>query len=107
MRSPSKCKMLIILARDVQCIGFWESFRIAIARAHHRDYGLTLSNLLASKFDIGGSQSCSVLAWTFVAEQFLYCARNQGKVCAQAIQVHAGLRNRVSTPLPIRFVVVS
>ena len=77
MRGPPESQMLIVLARDVQHIGFWESFRIAIARAHDRDYSLALSNLLASEFDIGRSQPGSVLAGTFIPEQLLYCARNQ------------------------------
>ena len=42
MRPPSKGEMFVVRARDVQLIGIRETFRIAIARAEHREHRLLL-----------------------------------------------------------------
>jgi len=55
MRGPPECKVLIVLARDIQEIGLWKSFGVAVASPHYRDYGLTLLDALSSEFDIGRS----------------------------------------------------
>src|ERR1700722_14272842 len=78
--------MLIAFPRDVQNIWFWKSFRIAVARRHHRDYSLALSDALPSESDIGGGPSRRVLTGALVTEQLLYCGRNQRRVCTQALE---------------------
>src|SRR5204863_7781095 len=47
MRCPPEREMPVVLARDVETIGLWEAFWVAVSRCHHGDCGLPLANLLA------------------------------------------------------------
>ena len=83
MGSPPECQMAIVLACDIQAIGFGKSFWIAIASSHDCDYSLTLSDTLSSEFDIGGTQSGRVLTGTLVTKQLFHRRRNQRRVPTQ------------------------
>jgi hypothetical protein len=60
--------MTIVLTGKVEAIWICETLGVAIAGAHHGDYGLTLADGFATKLQIGWGQARGVLTRAFKAQ---------------------------------------
>src|SRR5229473_613713 len=74
---PREGNMAVVLATDIQAVRVGETLRVAIGSTHDRDNRLAFADHLSPKLYIIGGQACCVLAWAFVAQQFLYRRWNQ------------------------------
>ena len=63
---PTEGEMAIVCARNVELIRIRKSFRVAIARRHHRDHSLAFANQLTAEFGIFATNARGLLARTFV-----------------------------------------
>src|SRR5258708_35300851 len=79
--------MGISLATDILPVWCAESLGFAVGSADNRNHRLTFADLLSSHLDIGWSQARSVLAGTFVAQQFFHCPWNQGRILPETLHV--------------------
>ena len=76
---PPEGHVTIILALDIQAIGVWKPFGIAVRCTHHCDHSLALANLLSAQLDIVWREARRVLARDSRTATVLQAPREQAK----------------------------
>ena len=99
--------MTIVFAGNVQAVGIGKALRVAVGRPHHRNHRVFALDALAAEFNIGGGNARGVLAWAFITQAVLPPRKESTTDPTASWLMTSGLRSSVSSPLPIRLVVVS